>query len=31
VNEALASLKADGTVDKLIAEWFDGKGPYFAE
>jgi polar amino acid transport system substrate-binding protein len=31
VNEALASLKADGTVDKLIAEWFEGKGPFFAE
>ena len=31
VNEALASLKADGTVDKLIAQWFEGKGPYFAE
>jgi polar amino acid transport system substrate-binding protein len=31
VNEALASLKADGTVDKLIAEWFDGMGPFFAE
>ena len=31
VNEALASLKADGTVDKLIAQWFEGRGPYFAE
>lgn len=31
VNEALAALKADGTVDALIAQWFDGKGPYFAE
>lgn len=31
VNEALATLKADGTVDKLIAQWFEGKGPYFAE
>ena len=31
VNEALASLKADGTVDRLIAEWFEGKGPFFAE
>ena len=31
VNEALASLKADGTVDALIAQWFDGMGPFFAE
>ncbi len=31
VDDALASLKADGTVDALIAEWFEGKGPYFAE
>jgi polar amino acid transport system substrate-binding protein len=30
-DEALAALKADGTVDTLIAQWFDGKGPYFAE
>ena len=31
LNEALASLKADGTVDELIAKWFDGRGPYYAE
>ncbi|UYO01147.1 MAG: transporter substrate-binding domain-containing protein [Devosia sp.] len=31
VDEALTALKADGTVDGLIAQWFDGKGPYFAE
>lgn len=31
VDAALAALKADGTVDKLIAQWFDGRGPYFAE
>jgi polar amino acid transport system substrate-binding protein len=31
VDDALAGLKADGTVDALIAEWFEGKGPYFAE
>ncbi|WMT86093.1 transporter substrate-binding domain-containing protein [Pelagibacterium sp. 26DY04] len=31
LDEALTALKADGTVDALIAEWFDGQGPYFAE
>jgi polar amino acid transport system substrate-binding protein len=31
VDEALATLKADGTVDALIAQWFDGMGPFFAE
>ncbi|MET3924316.1 transporter substrate-binding domain-containing protein [Devosia sp. 2618] len=31
INTALAALKKDGTVDKLIAQWFDGQGPYFAE
>ncbi|WP_338720601.1 transporter substrate-binding domain-containing protein [Devosia sp. XK-2] len=31
IDAALATLKADGTVDALIAQWFDGKGPYFAE
>jgi len=30
-NAALAALKADGTVDKLIAQWFDGAGPFYAE
>jgi len=30
-NDALNALKADGTVDALIAEWFDGRGPYFTE
>ena len=30
-NDALTALKADGTVDKLIAQWFEGRGPYFAE
>ncbi|HEY8575102.1 MAG TPA: transporter substrate-binding domain-containing protein [Devosia sp.] len=30
-NEALAALKADGTVDKLIAQWFEGRGPFFTE
>ncbi|HEV7291330.1 MAG TPA: transporter substrate-binding domain-containing protein [Devosia sp.] len=31
VDEALSALKADGTVDELIAKWFEGRGPYFAE
>lgn len=31
LDEALTALKADGTVDELIAKWFDGKGPFFAE
>ena len=31
INDALAALKADGTVDKLIAQWFDGRGPYYGE
>jgi polar amino acid transport system substrate-binding protein len=30
-NEALDALKADGTVDALIAQWFEGRGPYFTE
>jgi hypothetical protein len=30
-NTSLAALKADGTVDALIAEWFDGAGPFFNE
>jgi polar amino acid transport system substrate-binding protein len=30
-NEALGALKADGTVDALIAQWFEGRGPYFSE
>lgn len=30
-DEALTALKADGTVDKLIAQWFEGRGPYFSE
>ena len=31
LDDALTALKADGTVDKLIAQWFDGRGPFFAE
>mgnify|MGYP001409759016 CR=1 FL=1 len=30
-NTSLAALKADGTVDALIAQWFDGMGPFFSE
>lgn len=29
INDALTALKADGTVDTLIAKWFDGAGPYY--
>ncbi|HTN59988.1 MAG TPA: transporter substrate-binding domain-containing protein [Devosia sp.] len=28
-NTALDALKTDGTVDTLIAKWFDGAGPYY--
>ena len=31
LDDALAALKKDGTVDTLIAKWFDGRGPFFAE
>ena len=31
IDESLTALKADGTVDELIAQWFEGRGPYFAE
>lgn len=31
INDAIAALKADGTVDGLIAQWFDGRGPYYAD
>ena len=31
LDETLTALKADGTVDALIAKWFDGHGPYFSE
>jgi polar amino acid transport system substrate-binding protein len=30
-DDALTALKKDGTLDKLIAQWFEGRGPYFAE
>lgn len=29
INEALTALKDDGTVDTLIAKWFDGAGPFY--
>ena len=28
---ALAALKKNGTLDTLIAKWFDGRGPFFAQ
>lgn len=31
LDDALTALKADGTVDKLIAQYFDGRGPFFSE
>lgn len=31
INGALAALKADGTVDALRAEWFDGVAPAYTE
>lgn len=31
LDETLTALKQDGTVDKLIAQWFEGHGPYFSE
>ena len=31
LDDALTALKADGTVDTLIAKWFEGRGPYFAD
>lgn len=30
LDAAIEALKADGTVDGLIAKWFDGRGPYYA-
>lgn len=31
VDAAITALKKDGTVDTLIAKWFEGHGPYFAD
>jgi polar amino acid transport system substrate-binding protein len=30
LNAAIDAAKADGTVDALIAKWFEGRGPYFS-
>ncbi|PID47144.1 MAG: amino acid ABC transporter [Proteobacteria bacterium] len=30
MNAALAEAKKDGTVDKLISKFFDGKGPFYS-
>jgi polar amino acid transport system substrate-binding protein len=30
LNAAIQAAKADGTVDALIAKWFEGRGPYFS-
>jgi polar amino acid transport system substrate-binding protein len=30
LNAAIDSAKKDGTVDALIAKWFEGRGPYFS-
>lgn len=31
LDEAITALKADGTVDKLIGQWFEDQGPFFTE
>jgi polar amino acid transport system substrate-binding protein len=31
IDDALTALKADGTVDKLIAQYFEGRGPFYTE
>lgn len=31
LEAAITALKSDGTVDTLIAKWFEGHGPYFAD
>jgi polar amino acid transport system substrate-binding protein len=31
VDDAITALKKNGTVDTIIAKWFEGHGPYFAE
>ena len=30
LNDAIKSVKEDGTLDELIAKWFEGRGPYFS-
>ena len=31
LNSAIAEMKKDGSLDELIAKWFEGRGPYFSE
>jgi polar amino acid transport system substrate-binding protein len=31
LNTALASMKADGSLDALLTRWFEGKSPLFGE
>jgi len=31
IDDALTALKGDGTVDKLIAQYFEGRGPFYGE
>lgn len=31
INDALTALKQDGTLDGLIAKWFEGRGPFYSE
>lgn len=31
LNAAIAEMKKDGSLDELIAKWFEGRGPYFSE
>ena len=31
LNAAIGEMKKDGTLDALIAKWFEGRGPYFAD
>lgn len=30
LDDAITALKKDGTVDSLIAKWFEGRGPYYS-
>ncbi len=30
LNAAIKAVKEDGTLDSLIAKWFEGRGPYFS-
>lgn len=31
LNAAIGEMKKDGSLDALIAKWFEGRGPYFSE